>query len=914
MNLDGLNDMQKRAVKRTEGPLLIIAGAGSGKTRVLTNRIAYLIDDCGVAPYNILAITFTNKAAREMRERVDATVGNGAGEVWVSTFHSTCVRILRRYIDRIGYSNNFTIYDTDDQKSVIKDICKKFNIDTKMLKERTIMNAISHAKDELMTPDEMILDAGGDYNAKRIANVYAEYQKTLKLNNALDFDDLIFKTVELFEHDTEVLNYYQDRFRYIMVDEYQDTNTSQFKLVSMLAAKYGNLCVVGDDDQSIYKFRGANITNILNFENTFEGTKVIKLEQNYRSTQTILNAANAVIQNNVGRKSKSLWTENGEGDKVNYTLYENGYEEAQGVVDAISSYVRDGWNYNDIAILYRTNAQSRVLEEKLMMKNIPYRIYGGISFYQRKEIKDILAYLKTIDNGMDGQAVRRIINVPKRGIGATTIERVQEYADQNDITFWQALCDAQNIDTIKRGAGKIEPFVVLINSLKAKQEFLSLKELVKTVLDDTRYIESLAENETAEEIEARQENIDELINKVVSYENSCAEKNEEASLSGFLEEVALIADIDNLDESEKQVMLMTLHSAKGLEFPIVFMTGMEDGLFPSYMTIVSDDPTEIEEERRLCYVGITRAEKILNLSSAKMRMVRGETQMNKVSRFIKEIPDEYLNIENNSTGYRGKIAYGGREESDEQPVYNIRANAKAALSRYGSGNTTYKQPDRVKIGGASKPGGMYKSNSYGNNTYGSSGRGGSSGVTGFSSPYARTGLTGYGSGATGTRNTGSVSYYGSASPYGTGVKKPGAYSAHPKKAVTDKVDEATKEAIRDTGNAESNTRVGFGKEFPMDLFDLKKSSKKSTGTNMTSSNTSAQGNRSEAVQDKPIGKSGINATGLGYSVGDTVEHSKFGMGKVIAIDSGERDYMVSVKFDEYGLKKMLAGFARLKKV
>ena len=657
MNLDGLNDMQKCAVKRTEGPLLIIAGAGSGKTRVLTNRIAYLIDDCGVAPYNILAITFTNKAAREMRERVDATVGNGAGEVWVSTFHSTCVRILRRYIDRIGYTNNFTIYDTDDQKSVIKDICKKFNIDTKMLKERTIMNSISHAKDELMTPDEMALEAGGDYNAKRIANVYAEYQKTLKLNNALDFDDLIFKTVELFEKDAEVLNYYQERFKYIMVDEYQDTNTSQFKLISMLAQKYGNLCVVGDDDQSIYKFRGANITNILNFENTFEGTKVIKLEQNYRSTQTILNAANAVIQNNVGRKSKSLWTENGEGEKVNYTLYENGYDEAQGVVDSISSYVRDGWNYNDIAILYRTNAQSRVLEEKLMMKNIPYRIYGGISFYQRKEIKDILAYLKTIDNGMDGQAVRRIINVPKRGIGATTIERVQEYADQNGITFWQALCEAENIDTIKRGAGKIEPFVTLINSLKAKQEFLSLKELVKTVLDDTRYIESLAESETAEEIEARQENIDELINKVVSYENGCAEKGEEVSLSGFLEEVALIADIDNLDESEKQVMLMTLHSAKGLEFPIVFMTGMEDGLFPSYMTIVSDDPTEIEEERRLCYVGITRAEKVLNLSSAKMRMVRGETQMNKVSRFIKEIPDEYLNIENNSSGYKGKIAY-----------------------------------------------------------------------------------------------------------------------------------------------------------------------------------------------------------------------------------------------------------------
>ena len=831
MNLDGLNDCQKRAVKRTEGPLLIIAGAGSGKTRVLTNRIAYLIDDCGVAPYNILAITFTNKAAREMRERVDATVGQQAGEVWVSTFHSTCVRILRRYIDRIGYSNTFTIYDTDDVKSVIKDICKKFNIDTKMLKEKTIMNAISHAKDELMSPDQMELEAGGDYNGKRIANVYREYQKTLKLNNALDFDDLIYKTVELLENDAEVLNYYQERFKYIMVDEYQDTNTSQFKLISMLAAKYGNLCVVGDDDQSIYKFRGANITNILNFENTFA---VIKLEQNYRSTQTILNAANAVISNNIGRKAKSLWTENGEGEKVNYTLYENGYDEAQGVVDSISSMVRDGWNYNDIAILYRTNAQSRALEEKLMLKNIPYRIYGGISFYQRKEIKDILAYLKTIDNGMDGQAVKRIINVPKRGIGATTIERVQEYADQNDITFWQALCDAEHIDTIKRGVGKLEPFVTLIGSLKAKQEFMSIKELAETVISDTRYIECLAESETAEEIEARQENIDELINKIVSYEESCRQKEETPTLSGFLEEVALIADIDNLNESDKQVMLMTLHSAKGLEFPIVYMTGMEDGLFPSYMTIVSDDPAEIEEERRLCYVGITRAEKILNLSSAKMRMVRGETQMNKVSRFIKEIPEEYMHIENNSSGYnKGKIAYGGKDDSEETPSYNIRANAKAALNRYGSGNVNYKEPKRVSIGGSASTG------------------------------------------------------------YRSSVRK-------------------------------ANTKVGFGKEFPMDIFDLKKSSKADgaggSGTvgRLTAGGKSVSGGSYAGTSYGTAGSTAFagsagGTSGLGYGVGDTVVHAKFGKGKVISIDNGTRDYMVTVTFDEYGLKKMLAGFAKLKK-
>ena len=643
----------------------------------------------------------------------------------------------------------------------------------------------------------------------------------------------------------------------------------------MLAAKYGNLCVVGDDDQSIYKFRGANITNILNFENTFAGTKVIKLEQNYRSTQTILNAANAVISNNIGRKAKSLWTENGEGEKVNYTLYENGYDEAQGVVDSISSMVRDGWNYNDIAILYRTNAQSRALEEKLMLKNIPYRIYGGISFYQRKEIKDILAYLKTIDNGMDGQAVKRIINVPKRGIGATTIERVQEYADQNDITFWQALCDAEHIDTIKRGVGKLEPFVTLIGSLKAKQEFMSIKELAETVVSDTRYIECLAESETAEEIEARQENIDELINKIVSYEESCRQKEETPTLSGFLEEVALIADIDNLNESDKQVMLMTLHSAKGLEFPIVYMTGMEDGLFPSYMTIVSDDPAEIEEERRLCYVGITRAEKILNLSSAKMRMVRGETQMNKVSRFIKEIPEEYMHIENNSSGYnKGKIAYGGKDDSEETPSYNIRANAKAALNRYGSGNVNYKEPKRVSIGGSAS--------------------------------------TGYRSGGSPAQRTGSP-YAGSGSPYGSGSLYGGGSSYV-----------GSSSSVRKEIGGKANTKVGFGKEFPMDIFDLKKPSKAAgaggSGTvgRLTAGGKSVSGG---SYAGTSYGTAGLTASvgsaggtsGLGYGVGDTVVHAKFGKGKVISIDNGTRDYMVTVTFDEYGLKKMLAGFAKLKK-
>ena len=513
MKLDGLNDMQKRAVKRTEGPLLIIAGAGSGKTRVLTNRIAYLIDECGVNPYNILAITFTNKAAAEMRERVEQTIGEGS-QVWVSTFHSTCVRILRRYIDRLGYNNNFTIYDTDDQKSVIKEVCKKLNIDTKMLKERTIMNGISSAKDEMITPDEMEINAGNDYNAKRIAGIYREYQRELKLNNALDFDDLIFKTVELFNQDEEVLNAYQERFRYIMVDEYQDTNTSQFRLISKLAEKYGNLCVVGDDDQSIYKFRGANIANILNFESAFPGAKTIKLEQNYRSTQTILNAANEVIKNNTGRKDKTLWTANGEGDKINFDIYNDGYAEADGVVKRICDNIKDGWNYDDMAILYRTNAQSRALEEKLMMKNIPYKIIGGQNFYQRKEIKDIIAYLRIISNPTDDIAVERIINVPKRGIGATTVERVKDYARAYGMDLYDAFLEVENIPGLSRAVSKIKGFTNLIEGYKTEEYENDILKLVNAILTDTGYMGDLVAENT-DEANGRIENIEELINKII---------------------------------------------------------------------------------------------------------------------------------------------------------------------------------------------------------------------------------------------------------------------------------------------------------------------------------------------------------------------------------------------------------------
>ena len=638
---DTLNDKQREAVFQTEGPVLILAGAGSGKTRVLTHRIAYLIEEAGVNPWNIMAITFTNKAASEMRERVDKIVDFGSESIWVSTFHSTCVRILRRYIDRIGYGSNFSIYDTDDQKSVMKDVCRRLQIDTKIYKEKALLAQISNAKNEMITPDEFELNAAGDFAKKKIAGVYREYQKQLKSNNALDFDDLLMKTVELFRVCPDVLESYQERFRYIMVDEYQDTNSVQFAFVRLLADKYRNLCVVGDDDQSIYKFRGANIRNILDFEQVFEEAKVIKLEQNYRSSQNILDAANGVIHHNHGRKEKSLWTEQEAGERICFEQFDTAYEEAEYIVGDIRHRVDIGeGNYNQFAILYRTNAQSRIFEEKFVTANIPYKVVGGVNFYARKEIKDVLAYLKTIDNGMDDIAVKRIINLPKRGIGATTISKVEDFAESHDISFYDALKNADQIDTLGRAAAKIKPFVTLIQTFRSKVGLMPLVNLVEEVLEDTGYLAELRAEGT-EEAEARIENIDELISKMAAYE--AGEDN--PTLSGFLEEVALVADIDSLNENADYVVLMTLHSAKGLEFPYVYLAGMEDGIFPSYMTITSDDPSEMEEERRLCYVGITRAMKRLNLSCARMRMIRGETQYNPMSRFLKEIPKELFAVQ-----------------------------------------------------------------------------------------------------------------------------------------------------------------------------------------------------------------------------------------------------------------------------
>ena len=643
--MNGLNDMQSAAVQYTDGPLLLLAGAGSGKTRVLTHRVAYLIEEKGVAPYNILAITFTNKAAGEMRERVDRIVSFGAESVWVSTFHSLCVRILRRHIDNLDYQTNFTIYDSDDQKAVVKECLKKLNMDSKQYPERGIMAEISRAKERFISPAEFDREASGNYRKMQIARVYNEYQAKLKQSNALDFDDLLYKTVELFQFHPEILENYQDRFRYIMVDEYQDTNHIQFLLIKQLAAKHRNLCVVGDDDQSIYKFRGANIYNILNFEEEYPEARVIKLEQNYRSTKNILKAANGVISHNEGRKDKALWTELPEGDKVTFSLFDTEYREAESVVREIAKmHKNEGKTYNYFAILYRTNAQSRIFEEKLLMQNIPYKIIGGQNFYGRREVKDLICYLKVVDNGRDDMAVRRIINVPKRGIGAASLDKIQAYADTYEMGLLDAMFEASNVPGLNRAAAKVEGFTNLILDFRDLLETgIRLSELYDAILERTGYQDELVAEHT-EESEARLENLAELKNKIVQYE----QESEHPTLSELLEEIALVADVDSLEESEDKVLLMTLHSAKGLEFPCVFLGGMEDRLFPSGMALNSDDPDAVEEERRLCYVGITRAKEKLYLSAARQRMMHGTANFNPISRFVKEIPEDV--IEKNGEG------------------------------------------------------------------------------------------------------------------------------------------------------------------------------------------------------------------------------------------------------------------------
>ncbi len=710
---DKLNPEQLKAVMHREGPLLILAGAGSGKTRVLTHRIAYLINECDVRPYQILAITFTNKAAKEMKERVENTVGEEGANVWVSTFHSSCVKMLRRFCEYIGYDRSFTIYDDDDKKSLMKSILKTMNIDPKRMNEKLFMKAISHAKDELIGPEEFEKEAC-DYMSETVAKVYREYQRQLKSCNAFDFDDLIMKTVELFQNNPDVLNYYRNRFRYIMVDEYQDTNTAQFRLVSLLAHYENedgeiehNLCVVGDDDQSIYRFRGANIYNILNFEKEFPDTRVIKLEQNYRSTKNILAVANSVIHNNTERKDKTLWTANADGQNVHYVKYENDIAEAEGVTSLVKRLMSEREALpKDFAVLYRTNAQSLSFEKAMRAAGIKAKTVGALSFFQRKEIKDIVAYLKTIDNARDDIAVQRILNVPKRGIGATTVEKLREYAYDGGLTFYEAVESARSVPGAERASAKTESFVALIQGFRYELEKnkVTLKKLIRIIIEETGYEQYLIDDDP-EKADDRKENLDALISYASRYEE---EADENGDLTGFLEYCGLNSeeaadDGEGEDDGQGFVSLMTLHNAKGLEFPYVFMVGMEEGLFPSYMSISADDPEpEIEEERRLCYVGITRAMKELWLSSCVQRMMRGELQFNMPSRFFKEIPRYMLDMStpmNKDYRRTGKMDDELREKKPT-PAYT-KANGDDGYKRHDGGDLSaepfamnYKKPVR----------------------------------------------------------------------------------------------------------------------------------------------------------------------------------------------------------------------------
>lgn len=633
-----MNNMQQQAVFCTEGPLLILAGAGSGKTTVLVNRIAYILQSELCKPWQILAITFTNKAAGELKERICNAVPEGGSDIWAATFHSTCARILRRYGDRIGFTSHFTVYGTDDQKKLVKDILKQLNYDEKMLPVKRVLNEISKAKDEMLTPQEMLKRAGYDNLKQSVAKVYEIYQSRLKTADAMDFDDMLCKTVELFQNCPDILEFYQNQFKYIMVDEYQDTNKVQYKFVSMLAAKYGNICVVGDDDQSIYKFRGATIENILSFENTFKGAKMIRLEQNYRSTQNILNAANGVISNNTMRKGKTLWTENAVGDKIEVHTSDSERDEAQFIAKTILDGVADGRKFSDFAILYRMNAQSNSIEQALSRSGIPHRVIGGRRFYDREEIRDMVAYLQVINNPYDDVRLGRIINVPKRGIGATTLEKASEIAAGLGESIYSVIKDADVYPQLSRAATKLKSFVALIDGLMEAEQSgdYSLAELYNLILEHTDYEKYLKTEKDNPDV--RIENIEELSSNIIKFEEDYAE---EASLSNFLEEISLQTDIDNYDAEADSSVMMTLHSAKGLEFPVVFIAGLEEGVFPSIATMMN--PDELNEERRLAYVGITRAKEKLYITKAKSRMLMGHTSYNKVSRFVNEIPPELLN-------------------------------------------------------------------------------------------------------------------------------------------------------------------------------------------------------------------------------------------------------------------------------
>ncbi len=887
--LDGLNKEQLEAVQTTEGPLLILAGAGSGKTRVLTCRAAYLVDRKGVNPWNILAITFTNKAAGEMRERINALVGDGAQSIWVSTFHSTCCRILRRFGDRLGFDRNFHIYDTDDSRQVMKEVLHTLALDPKTFRERAILARISSAKNELEDPDQFAKEADSWFDQK-VANCYREYQARLAKNNALDFDDLLMKTVELFEQFPDVLQQYQNRFRYIMIDEYQDTNSAQFRFVQLLASRYRNLCVVGDDDQSIYKFRGANIRNILDFEKVFRDAKVIRLEQNYRSTQNILNAANEVIAHNKGRKKKTLWTENGDGSKIHFREFDNGFEEAEYVAADIRNKMDSGrFKYSDFAVLYRANAMSRLFEEKFIQENIPYKIVGGVNFYARREIKDLLAYLKVIDSAQDDLSAQRIINIPKRGIGAASISKVNVFALANGLSFYEALLHADNVPGLGRAVSKIRQFTDQIEAYKAlvsasttssdgstaeladaagtitsgsaqpetaetldlrnsgnvedantggaagKRGF-TVRSLLEKIIDDTGYVRAL-EAEGTDEAQARIENIDEFISKTEAYDEEALHP----SLTEFLQQVSLVADIDDVEEGSDYVLLMTLHGAKGLEFDNVYMVGMEEGSFPSFMSIGTGDPDDLEEERRLCYVGITRARKDLTMSAAHWRMIRGESTPMTASRFIQEIPREYVELERETTDTRNFLG-GSRNFSaadllgGSRDISNTYGDGWGSSGRYGTGRGSSGQHGSRNSAGsyATASEDMYS---------GSRESAFSGGQRSYQKKSAQSG--GYDGGT----------YSG----YDSGQKRLGSYGSA----------------------AYINPTIGAERpkpKFNAAQFRVKK------------------------------------ADHLDFGVGDKVRHVKFGVGTVQEIKDGKKDFEVTVDFENYGVKRMFASFAKLQKV
>ena len=684
--LKGLNDKQYEAVINTEGPCLVIAGAGSGKTKVLTHKIAHLIGEKGAKPWDILAITFTNKAANEMKERIANLIGDDAKDIWMGTYHSICVRILRRFIDRIGFDTSFIIFDTSDQRTLVKACMKDLAIDDKLFTDRSVLSEISNAKNEMLEPEQYTVKANGDFRKEKIATVYELYQKRLKENNAIDFDDIINYTIRILMENEDILEYYSNKFKYVLVDEYQDTNKAQFTLVTLFASKNGNITVVGDNDQGIYSFRGADISNILNFERDFPGTKIIKLEQNYRCTGNILKAANSVIKNNEVKYKKELWTQNEEGNLPKVYQADNEYDEATYIVTQIEHLKREEYyKYSDFAILYRMNTQSRAIEDILRRENIPYKIVGGLKFYERKEIKDIIAYLRLIQNSADNLSLKRIINEPKRGIGKTSLDKIEILAQQNEISMYEVIKHADQYG-LNRVYLNSRDFINTIEELKDKKDELVISELIKTTLKKTGYTKALEEENTIE-AENRIENLEEFLTVAIEFEEEYAEN----SLSQFLEGITLSSDIDNVEETEDSVTLMTLHSAKGLEFPVVFLVGMEEGIFPGYKSI--SEPKELEEERRLCYVGITRAKEQLYLTCSKQRTIFGSTSYNPVSRFLKEIPENLLE------GYKEAF---GEEDNNKNQMFKDSSYTWTYGSKDNGTIKTYKIDEKEKVGVAAK--------------------------------------------------------------------------------------------------------------------------------------------------------------------------------------------------------------------